>query len=129
MTIEDRLEVLEKEIKRTKHLNRWLFGAVLLIVTIGIIGAAPLHQMKEIRANNFILEDENGNTRAGLCMKDGEPGLVLCDLNGKPLALLATEKGEPVFSLSDDNGSVRVGMTVHNFVLFNEKGKTIWTAP
>jgi len=106
MTIEDRLEVLEKELKRTKFYNRYLLGAVMLAVTIGIVGATPLRSGKVIRANNFILEDANGKTRALLGMTGDTPALSLCDESGKSRAVIGiNENGNPGFALFDSKNS------------------------
>ena len=64
-----------------------------------------------LRARKFILEDENGELRALLCIGKGGPGLYLYDEKGKLRAMLRVGKYGPRLSLSD------------------EKGKPIWTAP
>jgi hypothetical protein len=68
--------------------------------TIGTAGKAQAQVMgpakKVIRANEFVLEDENGKARAGLAaFKDG-PGLGLSDAKGTPRAGLAAFKDGPV---------------------------------
>jgi len=40
---------------------------------------------KEIRANRFVLEDENGDMRATPAALKGGPGLRLCDKNGREI--------------------------------------------
>ena len=60
---------------------------------------------KVIRANQFVLEDDNGKTRAVLDVgKDGVPGLYLYDDNGTPRAMLGVSKGGSVLALCDKNG-------------------------
>jgi hypothetical protein len=63
-----------------------------------------------IRANSFILEDENGNVRASLGMTSDGPGLSLYDENGKVRAgMVSTEDGAKLV-LSDENGNVRASL-------------------
>ncbi len=136
MTIEERLSTLEKEVKRTKRLNRYLLGAALLVATIGLIGAAPLHQLKEIRANSFILEDETGNTRANLCMKDGEPRLVFLDENAKEIIRLSVDSMKPLgvdvnsshlYLCENDKNMVMLSSS--RMLIQDQGGEIIWEEP
>jgi len=61
---------------------------------------------KVIRAKRFVLEDENGKTRASLIVGKDGPGLVLLDENGKPRAMLSVLKDGPGLALYDENGNV-----------------------
>jgi hypothetical protein len=58
---------------------------------------------KEIRANRFVLEDENGKKRAELSMLIGGPGLTLYDGDGLPRASLVLIEGTAALHLSDEN--------------------------
>ena len=66
---------------------------------------------KAIRANDFVLEDEDGTPRVLLAV--GKKGLLL--------------------ALVDENGQVRatlgVGTSGRGLFLFDETGKTIWSQP
>ena len=42
-------------------------------------------EVKEVRANRFILEDENGKPRAELSMEKDGPCLHLFDKNSRPI--------------------------------------------
>jgi hypothetical protein len=112
---------------------------------------------KVVRANQFVLEDENGKTRAVLDVgKDGVPGLylyddngtpramlgvgnygsmlALCDKNGKTLIALTVSKDGSSLRLSDDNGKPRVRLTVGNdgvpgLTLLYANGVQIWSKP
>ncbi len=119
MTIEDRLEKLEKELSRAKGRNRWLL--VSLCLGIGLLagvcwsGAASTQParaaLKVVRANEFILEDENGKNRAQLGVDKNGSVLSLYGENGKKRAEL---------------GVVKAGA---GLVLADEKGKVLWSAP
>jgi hypothetical protein len=64
-----------------------------------------------IRANEFVLEDANGKTRARLTADKEGTGLILFDANGKPRAMLSVVNAGPGLSL------------------YNEKGKATWSTP
>ena len=83
MTTEERLEKLEQELARANRRNRWLMAVVVLAVVGAWIGLdmyadhsrrpspGSRHLPKVIRANEFILEDVDGKTRAGLACGQG----------------------------------------------------------
>ena len=84
---------------------------------------------KVIRANQFVLEDENGKTRAVLDVgKDGVPGLYLYDDTGTPRIMLGVSKGGSVLALCDKNGKTIISLTVSNdgssLRLSDDNGKT-----
>ena len=71
--------------------------------------------LKVIRANQFVLEDDNGKTRAVLDVaKDGVPGLYMYDDNGTPRAMLGVSNYGSVLALCDQNGKTLVSLTVSN---------------
>jgi len=67
MTIEERLDVLERELARAK--GRCGLGPVDAQEAVG----AP----KKVCAGKFSLVDQNGNIRAWLAVTKGGPGLAL----------------------------------------------------
>lgn len=70
---------------------------------------------KVIRANQFILEDETGKTRAVLDVsKDGVPGLYLYDDQSTPRAMLGVSNHGSALALCDKNGKTLVSLTVSN---------------
>ena len=117
----------------------------------------PNDEPKVIRANQFILEDDNGKTRAVLDVgKDGVPGfylydenatpramlgvtnygamLALCDKNGKTVASLAVSDDGTSLRLSDDNGKPRLRVDVGKdgvpgLTLLYANGVKIWSKP
>ena len=131
MIIEERLENMDRELGRIKRRNRWLMGAILVLlgelVASGVFKtmmtpaqAQVAGAVKEIRANSFVLEDENGNGRAGLGVDKDGPALALYDENGKVRVLLSAFKDGPAISLYNENGYERAALSVL------KSGPSIW---
>ena len=154
MTIEERLENMERELGRVKRRNRWLLGAILLVAGGLIVPgmfettavrarAQGVKTAKEIRANKFVLEDENGKRRAELGVFEDGPRLTMYDKNGKPRAGPGVLKDGPSLVLGDENGKIRFvagktatkkpdGKTTEypesSLILYGPDGKVIWSA-
>lgn len=125
MTIEERLEDMERELRCVKRRNRWLLGAILLMV-VGLIApgvfettairarSKEVGTAKEIRAGSFFLEDEKGEIRARLGVTKEGPGLWIFDENGKTRVALGMAKDGPMPALwlYDKNGKVRAMLAV-----------------
>jgi len=159
MTTDERLEKLERELSRARTRFRWLVvGAGLCVMSVAVIYAFGQYKTtflprateasKEIRANNFVLEDKNGKNRASLgmdedgvvlrlkygngaalCLHDDKMVLSLSDNNGKPRAVLgATQKG-PILCLYDEREEPRATLVVlkdgPHLILYDEKGKPL----
>ena len=134
MTIDERIEKMERQLVRVRWVNRGLIACIVLSLLVGLPFLMAGSGVKEIRANRFILEDENGKTRAELSLKKDGPNLSLSDENGKPRAGLTVDKdGRPGLLLLDDNGKclaiLSVAMDGPWLALFEENGKVIWKAP
>ncbi len=72
---------------------------------------------KVVRANQFVLEDANGKTRAVLDVdKEGVPGLYLYDADGTPRIMLAVGAHGSVLAMFDRNGKNRVSVAVSSDV-------------
>lgn len=88
---------------------------------------------KVIRANRFVLEDENGKERAALGMSGGTPELVLFGENENIRLSINVGEDGPGLVLYGDDGEFRLGICVaedgRGLVLFDEKGEAIWEAP
>lgn len=148
MTTEERLEKLERELKRANRRNRWLLAGVSLcigvVVVVWVFGLAAMTAraaggaVKQVRATEFILEDENGMPLASLTVIKGfptllmrdktdnivvslsiaqaGPGLVLHNKKDKSSVALAVNYGEPLLGLSvgDDDSKGRVALAFIN---------------
>ena len=155
---EERLKKLERATRRYR-LALVSMGAVLACavawVVIGTAGRAPVQKPGEagkvIRANRFVLEDENGDiraalaepglvlydangqVRAGLTMTDYGPSLALSDENGQTRAALGASKDGPLLALNDENGKGRAGLFVTKdgpaLVLFTAGGQVLTKLP
>ena len=82
MTTEERLEKMEGQLARVRWFNRCLIACIALSLLVGLPFLVAGYGVKEIRANAFILEDENGNERADLAVHEDGPKLGLLDENG-----------------------------------------------
>jgi hypothetical protein len=101
MTTDQRIENLEKGLAFARRLNRWLLAAVGLALGVWILAgtfgptmaAAPaaVAAVKEVRANRFVVEDENGKARV-LLDATKEKVLELLDEKGNFLGALYMEK-------------------------------------
>jgi len=137
MRTDERIENLEKGLASARRFNRGLLAAVGLVLGVWILAgtfgptmaAAPAGgaAVREVRANRFVVEDENGNVRATLDVGKDGPSLDLRDENGKIRAMLTVWKDRPSLDLRDENGKMRAmldvgkdGMGLH---LRDEKGK------
>jgi hypothetical protein len=161
MTIDERLKKVEGQLARVRWVNRCLIGFIVLSVgawsvvkTFGPETAWAQSAMKEIRANKFVLEDENGKERAALGVNEYGPELLLHDENSKMSArllvsaegpaLVLRENGKtraelgvlndtPQLVLLDENGQPRTALSVDKdgpkLGLFEKNGKPIWEVP
>ncbi|MFH1021999.1 MAG: hypothetical protein V1809_01255 [Planctomycetota bacterium] len=142
MTTEQRLENLERQLACVKRFNRWLLVAVG--VAVGgwwLLGAGGLRhglstaqaaegggkEEKIVRANGFVLEDINGNTRASMTLdKEGGPSMILFDGAGKAGAIIAMIQNEPSICLYGNNSKSGILLNVDKFGssinLSDEKG-------
>jgi len=139
MTIEDRLKMVEMElkvVKRKKNIS-WVGAFALFFVAIIMNPPNIASQgdfLDEIRARRIVLVDKSGWERAvlaldedkgmvGLIMRDkhggasallGTSGLLPRDDTGKPRAVLAfdADKGEPGLTLFSQSGKDRALLLV-----------------
>ncbi len=139
MTIEERLEKIERMLNRSRFINRLLvvlgIGMVLAIWACGQRTQNPPNKVHdEIRARKFTMEDMDGKPRAVLrlfegvpvfflndnkgfirvmlSVNDDGPRLTLYDEKGKNSALLRVSNNQPLLALSDKNGKPRASLMV-----------------
>jgi len=143
MSIEERLEDMEREVGRQKRRSRWLLGAILVLAG-GLVAAGVFKTMiipaqaqtagtaKFIRARSILVEDENGKLRASLTVDKDGPALRLWNEKGEGGAVLIVGKDGPWLTFYDEK-SPRVLLMVDKggpwLGLFDENGKTrAWLA-
>jgi len=124
MTTEERLTTLEQELAATRRRFRWLLVGLALGLGVWVFVRAG---GRTVRANMFILEDENGQTRAMLSVTAGRPGLDLYDEKDRLRAILSVVKDGPMLSLINENGEARASLGVlapgSGLGLFDEAGE------
>ncbi|MFH1023792.1 MAG: hypothetical protein V1809_10450 [Planctomycetota bacterium] len=140
MTMEQRLENMERQLARMRRFNCWLLVAVGMVVggwlALGVGDLRPSTAQaaegdgkveKVIRANKFVVEDENGKDRVMLGVIKGGPRLCLLDENSEPRAMLFINKVGSGLTLSDENDKERVRIIAikdgSELLLVDENGK------
>ena len=166
MTTANRLEKLELALTAAKRGNRRLLAVVALAVMgCCLVLAWPVFMPSAqaqgvdagriIRARAFIVEDENGKTRAMLNVNDSGPALIMVDAKGMPRvgltvrnnrasldlldaageirAMLVVLEEGPVLSIDDENGEacaiLRVDKNGPRLTMFDKRGKVLLTSP
>jgi len=143
MTIEERLENMEREVGCVKRRNRWMLGAILVFLA-GLVAAGVFKTTmttaqvevagtaKEIRTRGIYIEDEKGDTRAVLYVNENGPFLRLSGEDGFTRAVLGVFKDGPFLWLSDENGKHRVLLNISKgspgLSLNDEKGNARFAA-
>jgi hypothetical protein len=139
MNTEERLANLERELANVKRRNRRLILLALVGAGAALVAAAwigtPGKVLAEtgakapnvVRANEFILEDAKGKTRATLVAAKDGPALRLLDENGNVRATLTALKEGPGLCLFDENGKFRATLGAlkdgPGLCLFDQNGK------
>ena len=121
MTIENRLEALERGLSAAKRRNRYLLVGLVVLAVIwaftSIMGPVQAKAGENIiRAEGFELVDSHGHTSAVLGVTSRGPVLGLYDENGELRVGLTVFNGEPGLSLLDENGKFRAVLDVTDFV-------------
>jgi hypothetical protein len=139
MTIEERLEALEKGLVLAKRRNRFLLiGLVVLgiawafTITTGTVKAQS--DETNITATSYQLVDADGYTRAWLGMGEEGPSFILYDANGIERAILSVDNTGPMLGLYDDIGFTRALMALDEkgepaIGMFDDIENPIWSAP
>jgi hypothetical protein len=102
MTIEQRVEALERELER---LRRIVGGAV--------VGREPAPLVEEdIRAKRFTLVDEKGCRRVTVGMTEGVAWLKIFNENENIRALITVQKGGCWLKMLDEEEKIRLGQAM-----------------
>lgn len=120
MTIEDRIEVLERDLDRARRSIRQLLTGLALTIgalalgwgVASVSGAAQTEPTDIVRAHKFLLTDEKDNVRALLGTLETRPVLALFDEKGEVRARLAVTEHGPLLKLADEKGQTRVALFV-----------------
>lgn len=118
--VEGRIDALAEAVEGLKQSNaalrlecrrwRWGVGGVLVALVAGAAGAGSnVDQVaRKLEAQNFVLRDANGRTRASLGFRsDGTPGLALLDEASRVrLALDICGDGAPAVNLYSAEGKL-----------------------
>jgi len=122
MTVEERLERVERELAQAKRRSMALAAAICVLggawvlwLSIDTVEAQAAGTPEVVRAHRFEVVDEDGKTRATLAVHDRGPRLRLFDENGTPRAEVAAAKDgegviEPGLWLYDNKGQWRVAL-------------------
>lgn len=117
MDLQTRLERLERAS------CRWQTATLLLAVLLGLglfLGQAR-PEPREVKAERFVLVDDQGNSRATLAMENGGPSLVLTDSRGKGAIRLQVpkvpDKGAIYLSDAQESADMELAMTQSGPVL------------
>ena len=113
MSIEERVERLEKQNKRLKL----ALGLLAVLLAVGVTMVTTRQEAifgETVKAQQFLLTDKGGKTRASLDVTiDGEPYLNLYDKAGKRrFAVGVLKSGEPSLGFLDKNGKRRVAIGI-----------------
>jgi len=142
MSTDERIEKMERQLARMRLFNRCLIACIVLSLGVWFIEKTFTAEtawagpgVKEIRANRFILEDDEGTVRARLTVDAGGPALSLLDKNGKSRAVLSVDKNGSGLRLRDENSKPLAALSMDKdgsrpgLVLCDENGKEIWSVP
>jgi hypothetical protein len=105
----ERLQNLERQNQR---LRRALAFAVILVCSFACLAMAA-KRARSVQANEFVLKDSDGTTRAALRMGSTGPRLLFYDENGEAVrALMGVLGSGPALGLYDKGGKTRVSLAV-----------------
>jgi len=127
--IDRRLRQLERQ---TSRMRRWLFLIALAATSAALVQCTG--RTDAARAKSFVVEDDEGRTRATLAFEDGGVRLRLFDASGvRKAALSIAADGSPGFALFHTGESpaavLEVGSAGVTFDLQDANGKTLYHRP
>ncbi len=120
MNIEERMEKIERELKRQKVRNKSLLAMVVVLVfaivfgfvLMGPPGGAQAQGDGQVVAREIILVDDEGNARLRLGASQDQPGLALLGRDGSPLAVFAAHGDGSFLVLNNSRGKTRFILSV-----------------
>jgi len=120
MSIEKRLERLERELGKQERRNKRLLAMVVLLVfamvfgffLMGPPGGAQAESNGQVVAREIILVDDEGNARLKLGASQDQPGLALLGRDGSPLAVFAAHGDGSFLVLNNSRGKTRFILSV-----------------
>ncbi len=104
--LESRIETLEKR-------TRLLLGALLVTLSLALLGAAPSANPEDrtVRAARFELVDGEDRVRGELSLREGAPVFSLLDESGQDRLSLNHDAGGTALFIRDEEGVIRLGAT------------------
>jgi hypothetical protein len=149
--------ILERCNRLQQDLSRWRWLAAIALAGLGLtllLGATPVDQVEEVRAQRFVLIGPDRTARGGMHVDpDGIAAVRLFDRHGQPHAELSvTADGVSSLSLVEQGGYRIIlgqgpGLVVYDrtglpratlgltqgsaptLTLTDQQGKVIWSAP
>jgi hypothetical protein len=133
MTIEQRLDVLERDVRdgarQVRRWRTWALGSAAALVAVCAMGARqssqPIHDV--IQARSFEVVDDSGVVLARLGPSKGDGSIMLFDRNGRPQFVVnMTSRGEAVL-MADQAGRLnRIVMDrdTTNGIVYPDRGDT-----
>lgn len=119
MTTDERMQKIEGQLSRVRWFHRCLIAFIVLSLGVWFISKTFTPEtawggsgVKEIRANRFTLEDENGKDRATLSVDEDGTMLMLRDENGKGRTVLSVSKDGQGLLLYNEIGKNSAGLVV-----------------
>ena len=102
---------LESRIEKLEKRNRLLLGALLVMMSLALLGAAPSADPEDgtVRATRFELVDTEGRVRGELSLREGAPVFSLLDETGQDRLSLNHDAGGTALFIRDEDGVVRLG--------------------
>jgi hypothetical protein len=101
-----------QRLERSKHCWRVAFVVLGLVSSLGVLLGAQQPKPRSIAAQEFLLQDSDGITRAEIGFIDNEPIMRFYSSNKKPILSIGQSKGNPVLRLHDRSEAVRLAITV-----------------
>ena len=137
MTVEERVEKLERELAGAKRRSMALVAGLCVLGVVWLGGRsmdtaqAQAGVAELVRAQKFELVDERGKVCAELGLMEGKPMLGLRDDKGELRAALAVGEVGPWLSLFDEKGGSRAALALSEgwpmLSLRDEKGeRRVW---